>query len=96
MFYFPLAPRLKAMYRSSVLAPLMTDWLKNRSEDGIMRGPADSQVWNEVLHGDWSYMGQDPRHVWLGLATDGLHPFGHQTTSHSIWPIMLVVYNFEP
>jgi hypothetical protein len=96
MFYFPLAPRLQAMYRSNIIAPLMTAWLKNKIDDGMIRGPADSQVWDKVLNTEWSHMSVDPRHVWLGLATDGLHPFRHRMTSHSTWPVMLVVYNLEP
>jgi hypothetical protein len=69
------------MYRSNIIAPLMTAWLKNKIDDGMIRGPADSQVWDKVLNTEWSHMSVDPRHVWLGLATDGLHPFGHKTTS---------------
>jgi hypothetical protein len=97
MFYFPLAPRLKAMYRSSIIAPLMTAWARNRCPDGTkMTGPYDSAAWRHVLEADWSCMSEDERHVWLGLAMDGLHPFGHQTKSHSTWPILLVVYNLDP
>jgi hypothetical protein len=96
IFCFPLNSRLKAMYRSSVTTHPMTAWWENKSQDGQMRGPADSQVWKEVLNADWSCMSKDHRNVWLELAMDGLHPFGHNTISHSTWPILLVVYNLEP
>jgi hypothetical protein len=96
MFYFALTQRLQEIYRSTILVSLMTTWLKNGVDDGVMKGLADSQVWDEVFHAEWLHISKDPRHVWLGLATNGVHPFGHQTTSHSTWPVMLVVYNLEP
>jgi hypothetical protein len=97
MFYFFLAPRLKAMYHSYVIPLLMTRWAKNRCPDETkMIGSYNSEAWCHVLEADWSCMLEDERHVWLGLAMDGLHPFGHQATLHSTWPILLVVYNLAP
>ena len=32
----------------------------------------------------------------LGLATDGVNPFGVQSTSWSTWPVIIVNYNIPP
>jgi hypothetical protein len=95
MFYFPVAPRLVAHYRSPVLAPLMQHHKKNRSEDRVMRIPVDSMAWKE-LEEEHKILREDPRVVRLGLAMDGMNPFSNNSTSHSTWPILLVNYNLPP
>jgi hypothetical protein len=30
----------------------------------------------------------------LGLVSDGFNPFGNMSTTHSIWPVVLMPYNF--
>ena len=37
--------------------------------------------------------GGDPRNLRLGLALDGMNPFGSLSTNHSSWPILLMIYN---
>jgi len=34
--------------------------------------------------------------VRLGLATDGFNPYDNLSTSHSIWPVVLIPYNLPP
>ena len=36
------------------------------------------------------------RNVRLGLARDGLNPFGNMSTTYSIWPVVLIPYNLPP
>jgi len=38
----------------------------------------------------------DSRNVRLGLASDGFNPFGNMSTTYSIWPVILAVYNLPP
>ena len=38
----------------------------------------------------------DPRSLRLGIATDGFNPFGQMSNSYSIWPVIVVPYNFPP
>ena len=63
-----------------------------RKSDGLLRHPADSSQWKEFdcLYPDF---GNDPRNVRLGLASDGMNPFGNLSTSHSSWPVLLMMYN---
>ena len=38
----------------------------------------------------------DPCNIRLDLATDGFNLFDNLSTSYSMWPVMLVVYNVSP
>ena len=39
---------------------------------------------------------EDPRNLRLGLAMDGVNPFGLRSSSWSTWPVCLVNYNLPP
>ena len=40
--------------------------------------------------------GVGPRNLRLGLALDGMNPFGNLSTNHNSWPILLMIYNLPP
>eukprot|EP00256_Glycine_max_P035928 XP_006582699.1 uncharacterized protein LOC102669134 [Glycine max] len=40
--------------------------------------------------------GNETRNLRLGLAFDGMNPFGNLSTSHSSWPVLLMIYNLPP
>ena len=52
-------------------------------------------------HGsDWKSFNQkhkkfvaDPRNIRLGLASDGFNPFGHQSATYSMWPVLVIPPN---
>jgi hypothetical protein len=60
-----------------------------------MRHPADGNAWKDF---DDTYpdFADDARNLRLAIATDGFNPFGQMTNSYSIWPVMVVPYNFPP
>lgn len=92
--WFPLIPRLLHQFRCKDLAELMVWHAKNRSESGVMRLPVDSPAFKHV-EDTWPQFKDDPRHVRLGLAGDGISPHtGGKPTS--IWPIVLTNYNIPP
>ena len=68
-------------------------WLKKN--DGLLRHPIDSPQYKTI---DQLYpnFGQDPRNLRVGLASDGINPFGNLSTSHSSWPALLMIYNLPP
>jgi hypothetical protein len=68
---------------------------EGRTNDGVLRHPADGEAWKafDNLYPDFS---ADSRNVRLGLMLDGFNPFGNMSTSHSTWPVMLVPYNLPP
>ena len=40
--------------------------------------------------------GNKVRNLRLGLATDGMNPFGQMSTAHSSWPMLMCIYNLSP
>jgi hypothetical protein len=60
-----------------------------------MRHPADSKAWKHV-DSEFKWFLEGGRNVRLGLASDGFNPFGMQSLTYSIWPVILVPYNLPP
>jgi hypothetical protein len=95
MHYFPITPRLRSIYKSPTMARLMRWHEEYKSEDHIMRGPADSPAW-KCANRKWTFLKDEPRHVRFGMAMDGINPHGNNSSSYSTWPIVLVNYNLPP
>ena len=93
--YFPLIPRLLRMYKSSRIAEDMLWHHKERVKDGILRHPADAKAWTDFDEQN-SHFASDPCNVRLGLASDGFNPFRVMSTTHSTWPVLLILYNLPP
>ncbi|MCO5549938.1 hypothetical protein L7F22_003415 [Adiantum nelumboides] len=93
--HFPLIPRIKHMFRCKEIAGLMSWHANNKSIDGMMRVPADSPAWKHI-ETKWPWFEREPRHLRLGLGTDGVNPFGFRSTKWSTWPVVLVNYNIPP
>ena len=95
LWWFPLKPRLQRLYMSSKIATVMKWQAEGRTNDGLMRHPADSLAWKSF---DSRYVGfsSNPRNVRLRLAPDGFNPYGNMSISHSTWPVILIPYNLPP
>jgi hypothetical protein len=93
--YFPLKPRLQRLFMSNKTASSMRWHQAERVDDGVMRHPADSQAWKKFDE-DHPEFATEPRNVRLGLAADGMNPFGNRSSTHSTWPVILVPYNLPP
>ncbi|OMO57751.1 Transposon, En/Spm-like protein [Corchorus capsularis] len=93
--YLPLIPRLQRLYMSTKTAEHMTWHAHNRSSDGVVRSPVDSEAWQHFnnTHSSFAY---ECRNVRLGLCTDGFSPFGPSAKPYSCWPVILCVYNLPP
>ena len=94
---FPLIPRLKRMWCSSEIARLLRGHTKHVSDDGIMRSMVDNLAW-EHINTDVAFgnFGCDERNMRLALALDGVNPFKLSNTNWSTWPVMILIYKFEP
>ncbi len=68
---------------------------EGRIEDRLMRHPANSQAW-KMFNSQHVEFSSDPRNVRLGLSSDRFNPYGHMSTIHSTWPVILFPYNFPP
>ena len=93
--YFPLKPHLQRMFMSSKIAEHMRWHASKSTNEGILRHLRDSKAWKTfgLKHPQFAL---DPRNVRLGLAIDGFNPYGNLSTSHSIWPVVLIPYNLPP
>ncbi|XP_017228364.2 uncharacterized protein LOC108203745 [Daucus carota subsp. sativus] len=96
MWYFPIIPRFKRLFKSADTAKLMSWHANNRSKDGKMRHPSDSPSWRNV-DSRWPEFGSEDRNIRLGLATDGINLYNNGLNNrYSCWPVMLVTYNLPP
>ena len=69
--------------------------VNGRTDDGVMRHPANSDAW-KMFDSTHLQFSSEPRNVKLGLAADGFNSFGMLSTTHSTWPVMLILYNLPP
>lgn len=60
-----------------------------------MRLVVDSPT-HKFIEKEWPYFASDKRNVRLGLATDGISPFGTMRSKYSMWPVILMNYNIPP
>ena len=93
--YFSLIKRLRRMFRCPELAKHMRWHSANFSQDRKMRSVVDSEQWRFIQEHFPSFSGQD-RNLRMGLALDGVNPHSLQSSKHSVWPVMIVLYNLPP
>nr|GEV66609.1 hypothetical protein [Tanacetum cinerariifolium] len=62
------------------------------TEPDKMQHPVDGRVWKDfdIKYSDFA---AKPRNVRLGLAADGINPFGNLNQSYNMWPVILTTYN---
>ena len=93
--YFPIKRRLQRLFLSSKTASDMRWHDEERIQDGLLRHPADSPLWKDFDQ-KHPVFASDSRNIRLALATDGFNPFRSMNVSYSIWPVILIPYNFAP
>ena len=61
----------------------------------LLRHPTDSPQWKKI---DETFLefGAKPRNLRLGLAIDGMNPYGNLCSKHNSWPVLLMIYNLSP
>ena len=104
MWYFPLRPRLQRYFADCKEAKLMR-WHAERKEavlmdpdrfeNPVLTHPSDASQW-KALDNEYEDFGKEPRNIRLGASTDGLNPFGSQSSKHSTWPVFVWIYNLPP
>ena len=97
VWYFPITPRLQRYFVEAKEAKLMR-WHAERKKpeydpdaDIMLTHPSDACQWN-ALNFEYPFF-EDPRNIRLGMSTDGLNPFGNQSSTHSTWPVFVWMYN---
>ena len=93
VWYLPIIPRLKCLFANADDAKDLA-WHENgRNCNGMLHHLANSFPWKKIDH-LYPNFGKEPRNLRLRLATDGMNPYGSLGTQHSLWPVLLVIYNF--
>ena len=95
VWYLPIVPRLKRLFANPKDAKNLRWHADERKIDGLLRHPADSKQWKNIDR-QFPEFGKECRNLRLGLATDGMNPFGNLSTNHSCWPVILIIYNLSP
>ncbi|GAA0161782.1 hypothetical protein LIER_18018 [Lithospermum erythrorhizon] len=95
MYYFPLIPRLRHLYRIPDYAKHLTWHADDKIKDGMLRHPADARQWKNFNFMDPDFA-VEPRNLLFVLLADGMNPHEAQSTSHSTWPVVMAIYNLPP
>ena len=95
LWYLPIIPRFKRLFANVNDAKNLRWHADDRKCDGKLRHPANSLQWKRV-DSLFPEFGNEPRNLRLGLATDGMNPYGNLSSIHSSWPVLLVIYNLSP
>jgi len=61
----------------------------------MVRHSAYCTQWKKI-DGLYPDFGKKARNLRLGLASDGMNPYGNLSTQHNSWPVLLVIYNLPP
>ena len=79
LWYLPIIPRFKRLFANGDNAKDLTWHANGRNYDGMLRHPADSSQWKKIdrLYPDF---GKEARNLRLGLAIDGMNPYGSLST----------------
>ena len=105
VWYFPITPRLKRYFADPKQAKLMR-WHAERDtkpeeddvndsdqeEDRMLTHPSDASQW-KALDIEFPKFGDDPRNIRPCMSTDGLNPFGNQSSTHRTWPVFVCICN---
>ncbi|XP_024163941.1 uncharacterized protein LOC112170899 [Rosa chinensis] len=95
LWYFPLIPRFKRMFQSTVSAKELTWHANDRKKDGMMRHPGDSPTW-KMIDTKWPDFGLENRNLRLALSSDGFNPHSSLSSKYSYWLVILITYNIPP
>ena len=95
MWYFPIIPRLKYLFRNKAHAKMMRWHAKERKQDRMLRHPADGSQWRNIDR-KFQDFENDARNIRFGLSTDVINPFGEMSSGHSTCPMTLCIYNIPP
>ena len=90
-----LIPCLRHLFATSKDARLFCWHKEGRKQDDYIRHPTDSNQCHVI---DFMYgkFAKDPRNLQFALSTNGMNPFSQISSSHSVWPVLLSIYNLLP
>jgi hypothetical protein len=63
--------------------------------DGKVQHVLDSRAW-EHIDATFPNFANEPKNISLGLATNGMNPFGEKSNTWSTWHVLVLNYNLPP
>ncbi|KAL6558824.1 hypothetical protein OROMI_019174 [Orobanche minor] len=94
LWYFPLIPRLKRLYKMKSISKDLIWHSTSYKKPGVLRHPSDSPAW-KAIDDRFPEIASDPRNLRLGISTDGVD-INRGNRNHSVWPVLTVIYNLPP
>jgi hypothetical protein len=88
MWYAPIIPWLKRLFRNKEHAKLLRWHQEDRKSDGVLRHPVGGSRWRKIDREFKDFAG-DAMNLRFGLSTYGMNPFGEKSSSHSTWPVTM-------
>ena len=62
-------------------------------KEEMLRHSSDACQWKALGLQYYQHFRKESRNLRLGVSTDGLNPFGSQSSTHSTWPVFVWIYN---
>jgi hypothetical protein len=84
------------MFQSPAIAKLLWWASENKSRNDEMKSVVDSPAWDHIENEIDREFGIEKRHLQFALSLDGVNPFSMQKSTHSTWPVMVLIYNLPP
>ena len=95
IWYSPIIPYLKRLFRNKENAKLMRWHKEERKQESMLRHPADGSQWRKIDR-TYTNFALDARNIRFGLSMDGMNSFGEMSSGHNTWPVTLCMYNLPP
>jgi hypothetical protein len=80
------------MYNTPMQTSLMIWHVSNKSGDGLVQHVADLMQW-QFIDEKWPDFAQEPRNIYLGIATNCINPFVEKCSTWSTWLVVFLNYN---
>ncbi|WVZ83287.1 LOW QUALITY PROTEIN: hypothetical protein U9M48_030453 [Paspalum notatum var. saurae] len=93
MWYFPIIPRLRLLFRNKEHSKIFGGTKKN--QDDMLSHPVDGSQWRKIDRTYPEFI-EDARNRRLCLSMDGMNSFSEMSNSHCTWPTTLCIYNLPP
>jgi len=94
VWYLPTISPFKCLFANVNDAKNLRWHANGKKIDGLLRHVANSPQWKKIdsLFPEFE---SDPRNLRVGLATDGMNPYGNLSSKHSLWPVLVIIYNLS-
>jgi hypothetical protein len=68
----------------------------NHKMDGKIQHLTNGRQWKHFDLAHQENFSNDPRNIMLGLSMNGMNPFREMRNLHSIWPVIMCIFNLPP